>query len=111
MLSDYQLFLKEKGLTEALMDETRSRLDVPENTSSLAIKDSPIHGKGMFATSRFNKGDYIASLITNQRWTAAGMLINHSRTPNSIQIGRGATALRSIEPGEEITLNYREVSP
>lgn len=93
-------------------------------------------GKGLFALTPFKPGEFIANytgrLITNDyadelwtkylfeinnRWTLDGSIrrnvaryINHSCKPNAETDVRGhkviVTALRTIQPGDEITYNY-----
>ena len=105
----------------------------------LAVKFSPIHGKGCFATTTFKKrhkiGEYAGEKMSNaearrrahrrmlricevnRRWSLDGSrggngthYINHSCCPNAfMQIVHDHIlfrALRDIEPGEEITIDY-----
>lgn len=105
----------------------------------LAIRHSPIEGKGCFATAHFKSrrkiAEYAGEKITNaeanrragrrklricainNRWSLDGSrggngthYINHSCEPNAfMQILYGHIlfiALRDIEPGEEITIDY-----
>lgn len=105
----------------------------------LAIKKSPINGKGCFATihfpSRRKIAEYTGEKISDaeayrrgsrrklricaidERWSVDGSrggngthYINHSCQPNAfISINRGHIlffALRDIQPGEEITVDY-----
>jgi SET domain-containing protein len=105
----------------------------------LAIQNSPINGKGCFATHHFKKWHKIANYegewISNKeakrrsgrrilricgidrRWSIDGSrggngthYVNHSCTPNSFtRTMHGQLiffALRDIEPGEEITIDY-----
>ena len=52
---------------------------------NVVVRESPIHGVGVFATRRINAGE----VITNARGTAAG-----------------DAAIRVIEAGEEVTVDY-----
>lgn len=105
----------------------------------LAIQNSPIQGRGCFATASFRKrhkiAEYAGEKITtaeakrrahrsklricaiNNRWSLDGSrggngthYINHSCQPNAyMKISYGHIlfiALRDIEPGEEITIDY-----
>ena len=105
----------------------------------LTIADSPIHGKGCFATILFRRrrkiAEYTGTRISNaearrraqrrilricgidNRWSLDGSAggngthyINHSCTPNSFTRNLYGHliffALRDIEPGEEITIDY-----
>ena len=106
----------------------------------LAIKPSPIHGKGCFATLSFKRrhkiAEYAGEKISNgearrrahrkmlriceinSRWSLDGSrggngthYINHSCVPNAfMQIISDHIlffALRDIQPGEEITIDYQ----
>jgi SET domain-containing protein len=106
----------------------------------LAIKPSPIHGKGCFATLPFKRrhkiAEYAGEKISNgearrrahrkmlriceinSRWSLDGSrggngthYINHSCVPNAfMQIISDHIlffALRDIQPGEEITIDYQ----
>jgi uncharacterized protein len=104
------------------------------NGSGLAIKRSP-HGRGVFATRRFRKGQIIERCPTVEVADADvvgrlddyvyasvkqgdslivlgyGMLYNHSAEPNVDydQVDPSEItyrALRTIEPGEELTIDY-----
>jgi SET domain-containing protein len=105
----------------------------------LSIQDSPINGRGCFATVMFRKGrkiaEYTGEKISRREiarrarrrilricaidsyWAIDGSrggngthYINHSCEPNSfMRTVRGhilVFALRDIQPGEEITLDY-----
>ena len=107
----------------------------------LAIKNSPIQGKGCFATAHFTGGRKIAEYAgeripnaeanrranlrrlricaINERWSLDGSrggngthYINHSCEPNAfMKVLYGHVlfiALRDIEPGEEITIDYEQ---
>ena len=100
----------------------------------LAIKRSP-HGRGVFATRRFKKGqlvevcptvevadadvvgrldDYVYSSVKKGDSLIVlgyGMLYNHSDDPNveydQVEPSKITfRALRKIEPGEELTIDY-----
>ena len=92
--------------------------------SSLHIKDSPIHGQGLFAKTDINSDtelgeshvflmqDWDGEEFKRKEWlrTALGAFINHSDTPNCQKIevdGRYfIQTLRDIKEGEELTLKY-----
>jgi uncharacterized protein len=106
----------------------------------LAIKNSPIQGRGCFAVTHFKGGRKIAEYAgerirnaeanrranrrrlricaINERWSLDGSrggngthYINHSCEPNAfMKVLYGHVlfmALRDIEPGEEITIDYQ----
>lgn len=95
------------------------------------IGASPIHGRGVFARSTIRRGsrimsapvlvvekdpgeliDYVFEWDDDKTAIALGAisLCNHSRKPNAeVQTTEDEfhlTALRTIEPGEEILINY-----
>lgn len=81
----------------------------------LTIKDSPIEGKGLFATKDIPKGtDFGRShimLYTEIIRTPVGAFYNHSDEPNAVKRPIGQTkwnliTKRDIKAGEEITVKY-----
>jgi hypothetical protein len=82
---------------------------------SIAIKDSRIHGKGVFANQDFKKGEIVLrwdSLLGEDYLTkeiavnSASAFINHSCTANINEVEGKNIALREIKKGEEITYDY-----
>ena len=89
---------------------------------SVVIKDSPIHGQGLYATEDIsNSTDLGISHIFAVGFrdgyirTPLGGFVNHSDTPNCYKVqSHDDSALnyynlyttRDIEKGEELTLNY-----
>lgn len=89
-----------------------------------AVRKSPIHGMGLFAVRRIEKGELIGRLegeYTDQdgmhvlwldeetgfRVTNELRFINHDEQANACYYDdRTVVALRDIEPGEEITHDY-----
>jgi len=105
-------------------------------TPTLIVKNSPIHGRGLFSREGFNGGDVITDLygdIVSQKdikphkyplgaWNAIcegfylvrkdrGLcdFVNHSKNPNAaIDFATlEIKALTDIEVGEEVTIDYR----
>lgn len=90
------------------------------------VKQSSIHGRGLFAGVRFQKGTHMGSykgprtrrdgphvLWLNDDEGGVGIdgknvlrYVNHSRRPNAVFRGEDLFALRGIRPGEEITFDY-----
>lgn len=91
------------------------------------VKESPLHGRGLFATERITEGEVIGWLKTKKakkskldgpyvlwvdgqkpvRVTCDLRFINHSSEPNAAYYDDlSVMALRDIEPGEEILHNY-----
>jgi len=82
------------------------------------VKDSDIHGKGVFATKNFDPGDFINVAITSKsnggtlwyKTTHFGGLLNHSDFPNAVTKKEKDVyhtyALNPIKMGDEITVDY-----
>ena len=89
---------------------------------SVVIKDSPIHGQGLYATEDISNSTdlgishiFAVGFSDNYVRTPLGGFINHSDTPNCYKVqSHDDSALnyynlyttRDIEKGEELTLNY-----
>ncbi len=89
---------------------------------SVTIKDSAIHGQGLFAVDNIPQGTdlgishiFAVGFSDNYVRTPLGGFINHSDTPNCYKVqSHDDSALnyynlyttRDIEEGEELTLNY-----
>lgn len=113
---DYQLFLSQVGLSQAEMNAIVTSEDgefpLVESIFPVELRDSRIHGKGLFALVEFSPGQFICSGRIDGRRTLAGRFINHSADPNAVTVKSskgdlGAVALRVIRKDEEITLDYR----
>ena len=91
------------------------------------VRNSPIHGRGVFARRRFRKGAYIATFegrpterdgmhvlwVLEEDGTEVGIegrndlrFLNHSSRPNAEFLGPDLHATRNIQPGQEITFHY-----
>ena len=98
-------------------------------TDRIIARDSEIHGRGVFAVTRIRRGGYVGTFEgpTTQRdgtyvlWLVdeggveTGILgendlrfLNHSKQPNTEFEDLRLYALRNIQPGAELTLNYGE---
>jgi hypothetical protein len=74
------------------------------------IKKSDIHGRGSFATTDFEAGEFINVAIIGAKTTNFGAFLNHSDSPNAVT-KKGETsyqtyALNSITESDEITVDY-----
>lgn len=120
--ADYLDLLDELQITEEQVQE-QVQLDnvcdyvLPEN---IRITNSPIHGKGIFATASIPKNTKIALAKINDERTLIGRYTNHSNVPNCtmVLLDNGDIELHSItdivgclggQLGEELTVNYRDV--
>jgi hypothetical protein len=100
---------------------TADRIPFPYAGYGLTMADSPIHGRGLFATCPAAVGTVLAPMRINGKRTPAGYLINHSATPNTRAVtvpGSSDLYIEVITPlagmaggdvGDEITLDYRQV--
>lgn len=91
----------------------------PDNLiiKNFKIKDSGIHGKGVFATKKIKKGEHINVALYKVKgeddWhdtTQFGAFLNHSYEPNARTRYEGnlyrTYAVSNIEPDDEITVDY-----
>jgi hypothetical protein len=121
---DFDLMLKETGWDKNNIEKVSHYRDdcipFPYGNYSIISGESPIQGKGMFATAYIRKNETIAPMRLNGKRTPAGYLVNHSKNPNSKAVLNSSgdmylVAVRTIEGmrsgkvGEEITLDYRQV--
>ena len=93
----------------------------------VAVGESPVHGRGLFAVVRMRPGSYIGRFEgTRTRRDGEHVLwvmddagghyglrgrndlrfLNHSRFPNAEFRGAELYALRNIQPGSEIFIHY-----
>ena len=111
---DYNLFLHQIGMTQDEMDSIvhieYDLMDMPEEVFT-QLRESPIHGKGLFATKDFEAGEVVCPGRINGKRTPAGRFINHSLNPNIVPKKVGddiyAVAARKIQAGDELLVDYR----
>jgi hypothetical protein len=109
---DYHLTIKKHGFNH------EDVVKISENTSDqiifnmdygVEVKDSPIQGKGLFATKDFKEGVICPARLTDMR-TPAGRYTNHAMHPNCKMITHdGDVYLKAIKPikqGDELTIDY-----
>lgn len=116
---DYHKFLIEYSFTPAqvkvLVENEADQIPMPVEFNRLTIKNSPIHGAGMFLIGDVGAGEFLAPARLNSKRTPAGRYINHSPIPNVefVPLENGdihARSLRPIADGEEVTVNYRQAA-
>ncbi len=95
----------------------------------IAVGVSPIHGRGVFARPRIRSGSLIGDFegrrtsrngtyvlwVLGEDGSEVGIrgrnelrFLNHSRRPNAEFRGASLYALRNIQPGREVTIDYGE---
>jgi len=110
-MTDYEAFLAEYGLTDAdisaLADFGYVHSDDP-----VFVSDSSVHGQGLFAGQRFQPKQIVCLAQVNGQRTHGGRFANHSNDPNVLMVRVPDElvfmALRNIEYGDEILLDYRQ---
>jgi len=101
----------------------------PGAAKRVKVGTSPIHGSGLFAAKRIREGAYVATFEGNRAkrdgmhvlWTFdeegneygiegrnALRFLNHSPEPNAEFIGPDLHAVRNIQSGAELTIDYGE---
>ena len=119
---DYREMLMETGWDAAVVEQLSKYrgdcISFPYGSYSIIEGNSPIQGKGMFATAHIKPGEIIAPMRLNECRTPAGYLINHSKYPNAQAVlnpngDMYLVAIRDIQGmdggfnGDEITTDYR----
>jgi hypothetical protein len=111
---DYLLFLKQIGMTReqvhAIAENESDLIDMPEG-HFVELRDSQIHGKGLFATKSFEIGEIICPGRLNGKRTPGGRFINHSFNANIEPVKNGddiyAVATKDIKIDDELLVDYR----
>ena len=110
---DFQFFLSQIGMTEEQIQQDMDSCPVVETIANVEIKESPIQGKGVFATQSFNANEAVGIARTNGVKTTIGRYCNHSPQPNVFPLLDGDEVIfisnRKIEAGDEILANYRDI--
>lgn len=95
------------------------QVEMPKGGYRVMVSNSPIEGKGLFATAAINYGEVIAPARIDGKRTPAGRYTNHSASPNAVMLMRAngdvdLVACRDIagcvggQVGDEITIDYRQ---
>jgi hypothetical protein len=111
---DYGAFLFQLGLDEAEIDAIvkieHDLMDMPEGYA-VELRNSPIHGRGLFAQKAFQTGDVVCPGRLNGCRTPGGRFINHSHSANiepvMVDGDIYAVALRTIRADDELLVDYR----
>jgi uncharacterized protein len=106
-------------------------VEIKAPMDKVVVRESPIHGRGVFAVRRIEAGevviegcrdvlsdDEVRSLPAEEREFLSVMdghhilmkppsrFVNHSCQPNTCGTGQHDVAIRVIEAGEEVTVDY-----
>jgi hypothetical protein len=111
---DYGAFLHQIGMTQDEMDRiVQIEADLTEMPAGVDVelRDSPIHGKGLFATRDFEVGEIVCPGRLDGKRTPGGRFINHSLhcnvKPEKVGDDIYAVAVRKISADEELLVDYR----
>jgi len=122
--ADYLAVLAESGfdhdMVRAQSENTSDQIAMPAGSYAVMVADSPVEGRGLFATAAIKAGGLIAPGRIGGKRTPAGRYTNHSAKPNAAVFLRDngdmdLVALTDIagcrggQIGEEITIDYRQV--
>ena len=111
---DFGVFLHQIGMTQNEMDKIvhieSDLMDMPKGVC-VELRDSPIHGKGLFATRDFEVGEVVCPGRLDGKRTPGGRFINHSSNCNIKPEKQGndiyAIAVRKINASDELLVDYR----
>ena len=112
---DFALFLAQMGVTQPDMDAVvqieSDMITMPEGVG-VELRESKIHGMGLFATRDFEVGEVLCPGRLDGMRTPAGRFINHSKNPNIKPVKSNddihAVAVKFIAKGDEVFVNYRD---
>lgn len=119
---DYTNVLAEFGYTEEQVQNeilNTNVIEMPHGSWSFQLADSPIHGRGAFASANIASGMIIGPMRHKGYKTTLGRYVNHSMRPNAMmhKSDNGDIFLVSTRTikgysgghvGEEITIDYRQ---
>ena len=111
---DFGAFLYQIGMTQNELDKIvhieSDLIDMPKGID-VELRDSPIHGKGLFATRNFEIGEIVCPGRLDGKRTPGGRFINHSLKCNIKPKKEGddiyAVAVQKINVGDELLVDYR----
>ena len=114
---DYRLMVDEMGMTEEQIQEQvqneADMIEMPEGYEYLDVRESPIHGAGLYSHANHDAGEIICPARIGDKRSIAGRYTNHAFEPNAAMkvtdAGVDLVALKNIDQDEEITVNYRNV--
>jgi hypothetical protein len=95
---------------DAIVHTESDLIEMPEGVA-VELRDSPIHGKGLFATRNFEVGEIVCPGRVDGKRTPGGRFINHSFNcnikPEKVGGDIYAVAARKIRVGDELLVDYR----
>lgn len=119
--NDYTLLLEQCGIphSQARQQSENKSDQIWVDSSITRVAESPIEGKGLFATAAIQQGQVICPARIDGKRTQAGRFTNHSLFPNAkmVSLPNGdidLVATTDIEGckggsmGTEITIDYRQ---
>lgn len=113
-INDYNILLSSLNVSDdeiVQMMNDNVYFDSRSNSDCLEIRNSPIHGQGLFATKNINKNKQWLASFGNCKYPC-GRVINHSANPNCKFVFGGDSvfciAIQKIKAGSELLVNYRD---
>lgn len=114
-----ELFGFDADLVRSISENEDDQIPFPHGEYKVAVGDSQIEGRGLFATGPIPQFEVIAPASVDGKRTPAGRFTNHAKNPNAMmfRMENGdiyLVALRDIagckgsQMGEEITVDYRQ---
>ena len=119
--ADFNLFLKEYGITENDLNIWMEQMDVNNLVEVESInyykKKSQVHGLGLFANKNFKKGDHLGIVMIGDKRCTLGRWTNHEKN-NNVEFSRSdyddyneikvvCIASVDISRDQELLVNYR----
>lgn len=107
-VDEFECFKRISGLDQDTIDDymITAGEPIPLPCGSMKLGDSDIDGTGVFATKDILKGEHFPVFSMLGERTILARYSNHSFKPDLVLEGMYAIALRDIEKGEEVTMNY-----
>jgi len=104
-----------------ISENKSDQIPMPSGDCSVIIANSAIEGRGVFATRNIPAMSFIGMTRIGGKRTPIGRFANHSATPNAVMkinsdldveliSTREISGCRGGQPGEEITVDYRQVA-
>jgi hypothetical protein len=115
--ADYLSFVDSVGISKedirTLAETTSDLIPMPVGYESIYVDNSDIEGQGLYSKENIREGSVICPGRINGKRTPAGRYTNHALLHNAEMFFSGddieLRAIKNIEKGEEITMNYRNV--